>query len=706
MQKSFTLILLFFSLMSQAKINGPYEAQAKRVIIHRDEWGIPHIYGKTDADAVFGLMFAQCEDDFARVEMNYIEKLGRMSEIKGEKEQAYDLYIKLIIDANEAKEEYKTSPLWLKKLLNAYADGINYFLKTHPEIKPRLITHFEPWFPLLWTDGSIGAISTGDITENETALFYGLPRQTAQVKYQNPDEKLTGSNGFAVGPSLSSTGNSLLYINPHVTFYFRPEVHVNSEEGLSVYGAVTWGQFFVYQGFNAFNGWMHTSSQVDVADAYYETTRNNKGIMEYLLDGNWIPFKTKWISVGTRRIKTYYNHRGPILAARNGKWISVRSYNRARKSLIQSWLRTKSTGFADFKRTMEMRANTSNNTIYADNKGNIAYWHGNFVPRREPSLDWGLPQDGSTSKNDWKGMHPLEEIVHSYNPKTAWIQNCNSTPFTVSGASSPKRANYPVYMAPDGENFRDRNAVRLFSQTNKLDLTSFISLGYNRRLMAFEVLIPSLVQAASQELDLTEVVKELKNWDFNASTSSIAQNLAVRWGQKIMPKIPKTKLFGGETDVVQDIEKYARSGSKQEMVQALREVMADLQKDFGTWRLAWGELNRFQRIANKDVNQMDDEKPSFAVPFTSSAWGQLPSYTSRSIQGSKKWYGVNGNSFIAAVEFGPKIKAYSLLAGGENGNPSSPHFFDQGQMYAEGKFKEVYFYRTDVLKHAVTSYHP
>ena len=706
MHKLFKLIFLFFSLTSLTEIKGQYKAQAKRVIIHRDEWGIPHIYGKTDADAVFGLMFAQCEDDFARVEMNYIEKLGRMSEVKGEKEQAYDLYIKLIIDANEAKEEYKTSPLWLKKLLNAYADGINYFLKTHPEIKPRLITHFEPWFPLLWTDGSIGAISTGDITENETALFYGLTKQSAQVKYQNPDEKLTGSNGFAVGPSLSSTGNSLLYINPHVTFYFRPEVHVNSEEGLSVYGAVTWGQFFVYQGFNKFNGWMHTSSQVDVADAYVETTRNNRGTMEYRLDGKWIPFKTKWISLGARRIKTYYNHRGPILAARNGKWISVRSYNRARKSLIQSWLRTKSTGFADFKRIMDMRANTSNNTIYADNKGNIAYWHGNFVPRRKPTLDWGSPQDGSTSQNDWKGLHPLEEIVHSYNPSTAWIQNCNSTPFTVSGAFSPKRTHYPTYMAPDGENFRDRNAVRLFSQTKKLDLTSLISLGYDRRLMAFEVLIPSLIQAASQESDLTEVLKELKNWDFNASTSSIAQTLAVRWGQKIMPKIPKTKLFGGETDVVQDVEKYASSGSKLEMVQALREVMADLEKDFGTWRLAWGEMNRFQRISNQDVNQMDDEKPSIPVPFTSSAWGQLPSYTSRSIQGSKKWYGVNGNSFMAAVEFGPKIRAYSLLAGGENGNPSSPHFFDQGQMYSEGKFKEVYFYRSDVLKHAVTSYHP
>jgi acyl-homoserine lactone acylase PvdQ len=696
-------LFLFISFLSLAN---PYADQAKRVTIYRDQWGIPHIYGKTDADAVFGLLYAQCEDDFARVEMNYIEKLGRMSEVKGEKELAYDLYIKLLIDEKEAKEEYKTSPLWLKKLLNAYADGINYYLLKHPEVKPRLITHFEPWFPLLWTDGSIGAISTGDVTEQETALFYGLPAKVASATYQNPDEKLTGSNGFAVGPSLSKSGNSMLYINPHVTFYFRPEVHVESEEGLSVYGAVTWGQFFIYQGFNPYNGWMHTSSEVDVADAYMETTRSRNGRMEYLLDGKWIPFKTKIITLGSRKIKAYYNHRGPVLASRNGKWISVRSYNRARKSLVQSWLRTKTTGFADFKRVMEMRANTSNNTVYADNKGNIAYWHGNYVPRRNPTLDWGIPQDGSTSKNDWRGLHTLDEIVHSYNPASAWIQNCNSTAFTVAGPSSPLRANYPVYMAPDGENFRDRNAVRLFSQTSKLDLSGLIGLGYDRRLMAFEVLMPALLEAIAGETDLQEVANELKKWDYTASVTSIAQTVAIRWGLKIMPKMTKTMQFGGETDVVQNMEIYAKTGSREEMRQALRAVMKELESDFGTWRVAWGDLNRFQRISNQEVLQMSDAQPSIPVPFTSSAWGQLPSYTSRSIQGTKKWYGVNGNSFVAAVEFGSKIKAYSLLAGGQNGSPYSPHFFDQGKMYADGQFKEVYFYKSDVLKHAVSSYHP
>lgn len=701
--KKILFLLLFSTFTTEAN---PYTDQAKRVTIHRDEWGIPHIYGKTDADAVFGLMYAQCEDDFARVEMNYIEKLGRMSEVKGEKELAYDLYIKLLIDEKEAKAEYKTAPVWLKKLLNAYADGINYYLQKHPEVKPRLITHFEPWFPLLWTDGSIGAISTGDVTEQETALFYGLPAQVASVKYQTPDEKLTGSNGFAVSPALSKSGHSLLYINPHVTFYFRPEVHVESEEGLSVYGAVTWGQFFVYQGFNPYNGWMHTSSEVDVADAYVETTRSRNGQMEYLLDGKWIPFQTKIITLGSRKIKAYFNHRGPVLAARNGKWISVRSYNRARKSLMQSWLRTKTKGLEDYKRVMDMRANTSNNTVYADNKGNIAYWHGNYVPRRDATKDWGVPQDGSSSQIDWKGLHSVDEIVHVYNPASGWIQNCNSTPYTVSGTSSPLRTNYPVYMAPDGENFRDRNAVRLFSQTGKLDLQGLIGLGYDRRLMAFETLLPALVNAASQESDLREVVEELKKWDYTASTSSIAQTIAIRWGLKILPKIPKPKQFGGETEVIQNMESYARTGSKLAMVQALREVLAELKRDFGTWRVAWGDLNRFQRVSNGDALQMDDSKASIPVPFTSSAWGQLPSYTSRSIQGSKKWYGVNGNSFIAAVEFGPKIKAYSLLAGGQNGDPTSPHFFDQGQMYAEGKFKAIYFYKSDVLKHAVASYHP
>jgi len=226
-----------------------WEKQAKQVTVIRDTWGIPHIYGKTDADAVFGLLYAQCEDDFKRVEMNYIEKLGRMAEVTGSENIYEDLLIRMIIDAGEAQKDYDNAPEWLKKLCMAFADGINYYIYTHPEKKPALLNRFEPWFPLLWTDGSIGAISTADITTAELKDFYSAEPSVSSTnsneKVTDKEEITTGSNGFAFSPKITESGNAILYINPHVTFYFRPEVHMVSDEGLNAYGAVTWGQFFI-----------------------------------------------------------------------------------------------------------------------------------------------------------------------------------------------------------------------------------------------------------------------------------------------------------------------------------------------------------------------------------------------------------------------------------------------------------------------------
>jgi acyl-homoserine-lactone acylase len=278
----FLPLALFGQGFSKEEISR-WQKQASRVTIIRDTWGIPHIYGKSDADAVFGLLYAQCEDDFKRVEMNYIEKLGRTAEVKGEAALASDLYIRLVIDSAEAVADYKKSPAWLRSLMNAYADGINYYLFTHPSVKPALLQRFEPWFSLMWTDGSIGAISTGDVTSRDVRALYLDESAPISALPTEPEERLTGSNGFAIAPSKTLSGNSILYVNPHVTFYFRPEVHTVSEEGLNTYGAVTWGQFFVYQGFNQHCGWMHTSSAVDVSDMYVEkvTRKGDHFIYEY-----------------------------------------------------------------------------------------------------------------------------------------------------------------------------------------------------------------------------------------------------------------------------------------------------------------------------------------------------------------------------------------------------------------------------------------
>lgn len=720
MKKYILLICLPMSVFAQkftkSEINR-YQAQAKQIEIIRDHYGVPHIYGKTDADAVFGLLYAQCEDDFKRVEMNYIEKLGRLSEIQGAKKVYDDLLIRLLIDSTEAIKDYEQSEPWMKNLLNAYADGINYYLYKNPKIKPALITKFKPWYPYLWTDGSIGAISTADITVEELKNFYSGSNEIGVIKNKYLDHQ-TGSNGFAIAPQNTLSGNAILYINPHTTFYFRPEVAISSEEGLQVYGAVTWGQFFVYQGFNENCGWMHTSNNVDVSDTYIEKIIKKDQKLYYEYDGRLLPVIEKEIIIKykegdiikNKNVLAYFTLHGPIMAKRDGKWISLTSYNRSAKSLVQSWVRIKSTGLEDYIKAMDMQANTSNNTVFADKKGNIAYWHGNHIPIRDKKFNWSKDVDGSTSATAYKGFHSVDEGVHIYNPKNGWLQNCNSTPFTAAGIYSPKKENYPPYMAPDGENFRGINAVSVLNKEHQFTLDKIIETGYDTYLSAFEILIPPLLNAYQKDgvsyPNLKEPIEILKNWDYRSAANSVATTLAIEWAQKLSPDIQKVYIDAGETDQVENTKQFAKTSTSEKLLSTLNATITYLNNRFGKWNLPWGDINRFQRLTGNINEIYDDKKESIPVGFASALWGQLPSFNSRIMPGTNNRYGVSGNSFVCAVEFGPKVKAKSLLAGGESGNIQSPHFYDQAKAYTEGKFKEVPFYKEDVLKNAERNYHP
>ena len=723
MKQVFVCLLLPIALFSQKFSRTEiisWNRQAKDVTVIRDHWGIPHVYGNTDADAVFGLMYAQCEDDFNRVEMNYIEKLGRMAEVRGEGELYNDLLIRLVIDSSDAVKDYYASPSWLRKLLDAYAAGINYYLYKHPQTKPLLLKRFKPWYPLLWTDGSIGAINVSTVTTTELKNFYS--GSTDQV-YSSPlaEPLHTGSNGFALAPSKTASGNAILYINPHVSFYFRPEVQISSNEGLNAYGAVTWGQFFIYQGFNDHCGWMHTSSYTDVADLYAEKVVHKQKKWYYLYNHGLRSVEEKKItlhylladkSLRTKIITAYFTHHGPIMARRNGEWISVRANNRSMKGLIQSWGRIKCTNFEEYKKNMQLLSNTSNNTVYADDKGNIAYWHGNFIPRRDPKYDWKNPVDGTLKATEWKGLHSLDEIVHVFNPATGWIQNCNSTPFTVSGVSSPRRDNYPSYMAPDGENFRGLNAAKLLSQGESFTLDKVIAAGYNSHLSAFDVLLPPLIKAfgefgsESDYQELAQPLKILKDWNRDATENSIGTTLAVHWGEKIMPMLLNAESQNESFDFVEKTKDFATRAEGRALLGALSEVVKDLTSRFGKWQLPWGDINRYQRISGKIQEIHDDQETSLPDGFASSTWGCIPSFASKVYPGTNKRYGYNGNSFICAVEFGKQIKAKSLLTGGESGDVLSPHFSDQASMYTKGIFKEVLFYKDDVLKNLEKKYHP
>ncbi len=632
-----------------------------------------------------------------------------------------DLQMRLIYDTVAAINDYNRSPLWLKKLCDAAADGINYYLYKHPEVKPAVLTYFKPWYALLRTNGSISATQNGGITINDMKNIYPSDDNTAyQNKYiHSYDAAPTGSNGFAVAPSKTLSGNAILYINPHVTFYYRTEVQMVSDEGLNAYGAVTWGTFFVFQGFNQYCGWMHTSGETDVADLFKETAVKKDDSLFTKYDDKLIPVQTKQFVIkykkdngyGEEKFTTYHTIHGPVMGSRNGQWLSLRENNRSLKALMQSWLRTKTKGFADFKKVMNLRSNTSDNTVFADNKGNIAYWHGNYVPRRNKNFDYSEPVDGSVSQSDWKGIYALDSIVHVYDPATGFIKNCNSTPFTVSGKSSPHKENYPVYMAPDGENFRALNAAKLLSNAKNITIDKMIhDIGYSHYLAAFDVIIPALVNdynSLSQNDSLKNILKDaiafLNVWDKNSSDTSIATTVAIEFGYRFLQKTPPAANRFQTTHAVERLKNLLAVTTSSERLNLLKQTLEDLTKRFGTWKIVWGEVNRYQR---PDDGKFDDAKPSLAVGLGSSAFGSLPSFASRRFPGTNRRYGISGNSFVACVEFGKKVKAKSIVTGGQSFDPLSKHYIDQAQMFIDGNFKDVFFYKEDVMKHAERKYHP
>jgi acyl-homoserine-lactone acylase len=694
-----------------------WEQRAQTITIVRDTWGIAHVRGKTDADAVFGAIYAQAEDDFNRIETNYVNAMGRLAEAEGEQEIYRDLRMKLFIDPDDVKAKYQSSPDWLKALMNGWADGLNYYLHTHPNVKPKVIKTFEPWMALTFSEGSIGGdierINLGDLE-----AFYGGTRKPASSaddddQYAEPG----GSNGIAVAPSNTTGHHGLLLINPHTSFFFRSELQMSSEEGLNAYGAATWGQFFIYQGFNEHAGWMHTSSGVDNIDEYLETIVKKDDGIYYKYGAEQrrvsstkisIPYKTA-NGMARKEFTVYRTHHGPIVREVDGKWVSVRLMQEPVKALMQSYGRTKSTGYKSFRQQMELHTNSSNNTIFADAEGNIAYFHSNFIPRRDPKFDWTKPVDGSDPATEWNGLLSVDETPGVLNPPNGWVYNTNNWPWTAAGSNSPKKSDYPPYVERGGENPRGVHAIRVLENRKDFTVESLIAAAYDSYLPAFQQSIPALTaawdsKASSDPLKkkLADQIALLRSWDLRWSANSTATSLAVYWGEELGKMVAADARKAGTS-----VEEYALAhATADQRLEALSAASGRLAADFESWKTPWGDINRYQRLTGDIVQPFNDAAPSIPVAFTSARWGSLASFGARTYPGTKKMYGTSGNSFVAVVEFGDRVRAKAVTAGGESGDPSSPHFGDQAARYSTGDLRDVYFYREQVEGHIERQYHP
>jgi acyl-homoserine-lactone acylase len=725
MKKSFGLVMIVVvgaltPCHAQSRTNGQtrWAAEAANVKIVRDDWGIAHVYGETDADAVFGMIYAQCEDDFNRVETNYLNAMGRLAEAEGEDKIYQDLRMKMFIDPVELKKDYAASPEWLRKLMDAFADGVNFYLAKHPEVKPRVIQQFEPWMALSFTEGSIG----GDIERVELKkleAFYGRSNQPT-ASLSTPEVEPGGSNGIAIAPSNTADHHALLLINPHTSFFFRSELQMASGEGLDAYGAVTWGQFFVYQGFNPRVGWMHTSSGVDAVDEYLETVRSKNGHYDYKYgDGErqvvekqiTVPYKTPQ-GMAEKKFIVYYTHHGPVIRDQDGKWVTIRLMQEPIKALMQSYLRTKAKDYKQYLQSMELKANSSNNTIYADADGHIAYFHGNYIPRRDTRFDFTKPVDGSDPATDWKGLLTVEESPHLLDPKSGYLFNVNDSPWNGAGESSLRRQDYPAYVETGKESARGLHAMLLLQGRKDFTLDGLVTAAYDSYLPWFIKPLPALIHAweklpanSETRAALAGQIAVLQKWDLRWGVDSVATSLAIFWGQEIA-KVGPTAAYEEQFSapvVPGDVA-----------LKALATASDKLKADFGSWQTPWGQINRFQRLTGDLVQRFDDAKPSTPVGFTYSSWGSLAAFGARPYTaketgratGTKKWYGTGGNSFVAVVEFGNKVRARAVTVGGESGHPESRHFDDQVERYRTGNLREVYFYPDQLKGHTEREYHP
>lgn len=689
-------------------------AFASQITIHRDEWGVAHIDGPTDASTSFGLAYVQAEDYFWQVEDSFIQAIGRYAELVGEQGLRSDVLVHLFEVPARSQNDYEELDPDLKAICDAYAAGLNFYLEKHPNVQPRLIERFEPWHVLAF----------------ERFIFLSFMYSKAHAPRPKPDKladevaAVTGSNQWAVGPSKTKNGTAMLFINPHQPWYGYGqfyEAHVRSGEGLNFAGSCFFGSPILTMGHNEHLGWAHTVNQPDVADTYRVTFDDPDNRLAYRY-GDGHRTATEWdetIGVrsenGVQQVHFTFRktHHGPVVAMQDDQHgLSVRIARLLGTSRLRQGL-----GMAKARNLQEWRAALSLgllpmfNTMYADRGGNIYYVYNGAVPVRDTAFDWTRPVDGSDPRTEWKGFHPLDELPQILNPSTGYLQNCNTSPFTTSDDDNPFVGDFPHYMVEDKFDHKRRAMISrkllreaenvTFEDWQRLvfDTTIYWPLHelprYARALDRLKDSHPELASAAEPYL------RHLLDWDCRVSLDSTQATLCAQWYEE---------LYGSDYPAKKLKPEYVREPSKR--FDALVKAAETLKALHGDWKVAWGSVYRTQRVPKVPnyyvaAEMFREDRPSFPLVGAPGPLGiAFTLYYTPSTPQRKQRFGVVGASFVGVYEFGDRIKAATLLQYGTSGDPKSPHFADQAKLMSERQFKPAWFYWDDVETHTVRRYHP
>jgi len=668
----------------------PSDDLAAHVTIYRDTYGIPHVFGETDASTLFGFAYAQAEDNFWRIEANYIKALGRSAEVEGEDGLVGDKRSRTLEVPRLAQSEYARMPERMRKLLDAFAAGLNAYLADHPEVHPRLLTRFEPWYPL--------AFIRYNYYQNGFFWSAGLEPGDFEVALDDASLHLKdfGSNGWVIGPAKSATGHAMLFINPHLPFFGSGQVyegHIKSDEGWNFTGYTRFGFPFPYVGHNESLGWVSTDNAADQADLYLETFddsahptayRYGKGYRQATVWTDTIAVKTEG-GIERRVFSFRKTHHGPIMGVRDGKPLALRMAKLDGDGWLEEWFKmTRARRVSELKAAMRPLNMLFGNVMAADADGNTFYLYNGAVPVRDPRFDWSSPVDGTDPATEWKGYHPIADLPQLTNPPTGWMQNCNTTPFLLTSNGNPDSSKFPRYMVQESDNWRGLVSRRILESTPRFTWDDWVRVAFDNYVIGADSLLPRLLRDfgadSAGNARLAAAIDTLRRWNRHSDTASVAMTLYDRWTEA---------LDGGAAPLP-----------------ALDSALAGLEREWGRWGVPWGEINRLQRIDESADQEFADARSSIPVVGVSGRDGAVFTYYAGPIPGQKRRYGVAGASYVSVVDFGPTVRALAVHTMGASGDPQSPHYFDQAPLYARGEFRPAWFTLEEIKAHAERVYKP
>ena len=664
------------------------QVNLKDIEIIRDSYGVPHIYGKTDADTAYGLAWAHAEDNFYTIQKAYLAGNGIISQLNGKKGIGADFVAQFIQSAETVDRLYHTLSNEFKAIMSGYAAGLNSYAKHHSD--EVLIPSLFPVTPkkmLIYSQLQLFA-------SNQGAKIVEAIYKNRVDQYEKPiQEDIHGSNLIALSSLKTKINESFLTINTHqplegpTSWY---EAHLVSEEGTNIIGATFPGAPCILTGANEYLGWTHTVNYPDKIDVYQLEMKNKTTYIvdreEHQLEKKKAKMFIRLLGIRIPIFKTFYQSiYGPALKNKSGVF-AIRTPSTTNINALEQWWRmNKARSFSEFYSILEWNALPGYNIGYADRNDTIFYISNGKIPRRDPNYNWQKTLPGNTKKTLWDSYYTTQELPQVVAPQAGYVYNANHSPFySTDPDENPSSNDYAKAM--NYETYNNNRSTRLFdllSEKDSLSYADFKRIKYDHTLptplnynfVDFNALYEMM---PNDYPDVADLLKAIQNWDRVASTDSYgAGAFAVLYYMlgKYYPRLGPSKTFNPLL-----------------IYTCLKDAKNHMLKYFGTTRIRLGD---FQKLVRGDK-----ELPIFGLPDVVTAMRGNP-YKNGQIKIN------HGESYIAIIRFEKTKTSYeSVISYGNSARPDSPHYTDQMEMFQNFQLKTIPFDRKEVLKNASKIYRP